>query len=251
MGKLFTSPLTVAGELHDVHLFNFTVPVSEIAHRVPHPLRPVVTDGRAWISMVRVHLHKMRPAWLTPPVGLHYQHIAYRLLVDCPVQTPTATDWQRGIYFLNSFTDSPLFRTAGNLMSEYAFQDAAIREEKSPSHLRLVLDSRDGKHHLEALCRYDAPPPESTAVSGMSIEELQALVGPLTQAFSVHRGQVTRVAIMREQWPLEAVACDFTVTHFQDARFEAALRVPEVIPYRWNKAEPVPIPESEVSHAAG
>src|SRR5688572_9209375 len=107
MGKLMTSPFTIKGELHDVHLFNFSVEPDELKALIPKPLQLVIHQDRAWVSLVSVQLKNMRPSFCPFPIGGYYHHIAYRVLVDCPVQDENGnTGFERGIYFLESFTNN-------------------------------------------------------------------------------------------------------------------------------------------------
>ena len=79
-------PFEVLGELHEVHLFNLSVGVEELRGMVPEPFRAVVYGGRCWVSVVSVLLKRMRPSGVDFGLGAVYRHVAYRVLVDCPVK---------------------------------------------------------------------------------------------------------------------------------------------------------------------
>jgi len=233
MGSFMTSPLKVSGQLHDVTLFNFSLDGAELLGSVPHPLKPVIYKGRAWISTVSVHLKKMRPAFWPLASGVGYHHLAYRVLVDYP----TEMGLKRGIYFLESFSNRPWLVGLGNLFTEYAFTHAQLDEGVEEG--KKTLQCRAGSQELKAEW---GPGPGEVSKEGVldNVKEGMALVGPLTRAFSVSKkGEVSEVSISRERWPLEAVACShFSTNAFKTAQFELALRVADPIHYTWARAKP-------------
>ncbi len=233
-------PFEVLGELHDVHLFNFSVAEAEMRGLVPEPFRAVVYGGRCWVSVVSVLLKRMRPGGIDIGLGAVYRHVAYRVLVDCPVLAGGGVDWERGIYFLDSFTDNRVMQWSGNVMTAFKFTYAKIDAEVIDG----VMDfgcGVGGGDEIGVRVDYDHKG-EDILGGGVlkSVDEGKALIGPLWRAFSVDGGEVRRVEIMRDAWPLVGVRCDdFVCKRFESAKFEVGFRVAEVIDYRWCKAEEV------------
>ncbi len=238
MGVLFTSPLSVHGELHGVKLFNFSLDPNEIVHLIPKPLIPVIHKDRAWVSMVSVYLKKMRPSFFPESLGAAYHHIAFRVLVDCPARDGL----QRGIYFLESFCNRPWFVRMGNLFTDYAFSHATIEENHGVGGQVLNVDT--GRHKVSA---FWSSAPGEVSPNGVfeRVEEVMDLVGPLVRAFSVNaKGGVDSVAISRERWPLKPIHCtQFKVDRFKSAHFELALQVQHPINYIWSKGHRVSLAE--------
>ena len=81
MSLLKRIPIHYKGELHDVRLVNFLVPMEEVMKGVPANIKIRNFSGRAMISMVDVKLKNMRPVAM-PFLKFNYRHIAFRLLVD-------------------------------------------------------------------------------------------------------------------------------------------------------------------------
>ncbi|MDJ0842269.1 MAG: DUF2071 domain-containing protein [Acidobacteriota bacterium] len=231
MGALMTSPLSVRGCLRDARLFNFSVDPKTVRHLVPKPLQPVIYRDRAWISTVSVQLDHMRPAFLPIRRGLHYHHIAYRLLVNCPA----GKGLSRGVFFLESFCPNLLYVALGNLFTEYAFTHAGIEMSRRDDDFQLAC--RDQEYEIHAAWR-DAPGDLPRTSSLGSVQEGIDLIGPLQRAFHVAKnGRVSSVAVSREKWPLQPIQCtDFRTSRFPEAKLEIALRVTEPIDYTWNRA---------------
>jgi uncharacterized protein YqjF (DUF2071 family) len=61
MDLLKRIPIQYKGELHDVRLINFSVPIAEVNTKVPSGIKVRDFDGRAMISLVDVKLKKMHP----------------------------------------------------------------------------------------------------------------------------------------------------------------------------------------------
>jgi hypothetical protein len=214
------------GELHDISLINFSVDVREIADRIPVPIRPRLQAGRALISMVDVNLRNMRAksAWL--PFTFHYQHIGFRVLVEDAAWNPEKTD--KGVYFLDSFTDRPFLIWAGNWMANFHLQNAKLTNY--PAGLRLDC----GDKFLE----YDLCGPNLTP--SPQVVELQNKIGAIDRAWAVDGNELQKTQIVREKWPLQPMNCTrFATNFFESARFEGAFRVTESIHYQWLPAETV------------
>ena len=242
--KLFRDlPFEVLGELHDVHLFNFSLEAAELKGLVPEPFRAVVYGGRCWVSAVSVKLKRMRPAGINFGLGAGYRHVAYRVLVDCPILGEDGgVTWERGIYFLKSFTDNRLMRWGGNLMTAFHFEDAEICAERVGDYMDFEcgMGGDDGFG-----VRVDYGVGEGDVLCDgvlKDVDEGKELIGPLKRAFSVEGRCVRRIEICREAWPLVGVRCEgFESERFKSAQFEIGFYVDGVIDYRWRKSEEVSV----------
>lgn len=216
------------GELHDIYLINFSVEAREVADRIPEPIRPRLQQGRVLISMVDVNLRNMRAksAWL--PFTFNYQHIGFRVLVN-------DADWNtehqdKGVYFLDSFTDRPYLIWAGNLLANFRLQQAKFTNY--PAGLRLDC----GDHFLE----YDLCGPNLTPSA--NILELQTKIGAIDRSWAMEGNALHKTQIVREKWPLQPMNVNrFATNFFESARLEGAFRVTESIHYEWLPAETVQI----------
>ncbi|AGT08113.1 hypothetical protein JCM7686_1004 [Paracoccus aminophilus JCM 7686] len=71
----------------------------------------------------------------------------------------------------------------------------------------------------------------------------------LDRAYTVSdSGQVRRITIARDKWPLRAVAChEFKTSMFESAQVRCLFKVTEVIPYEWsafNRLYEVPLAQA-------
>jgi uncharacterized protein YqjF (DUF2071 family) len=215
-------PLAFQGELHDIYLVNFTVDPQDLLNRfgpLPKPFKPRLRNGRALISMVDVHLRNMRvqSKWL--PFRFHYQHVAFRLLLEDGSWTDDHD--RNGIFFLKSFTNRPLIATGGNWLTNFNFQTARI--DNYPGGMRL----HDGSHFIAYNVDGPLPPNDPTAAS-------TATVGRIDRAYAIEKDQIWETRILRERWPLQSMHCNhFSTDFFQDARLESVHKVAVPIAYTW------------------
>lgn len=216
MSFLKKLPIRYTGELHDVRLINFSIDPQEIAGQLPEPLKLRLFDGRALISMVDVQLKKMHPAFTPDFCRFHYRHIAFRLLVDDSAYSRDL----KGIYFLRSFTASPLLAAAGSMFTIYRLQSAQIHTEGQT--VQLEADGKVLEYTLSDTHVIEKEP------------WLKECIGHIDRAYAVEGDDVYTVQIQREKWPIEWVKCEhFSTSFFQTARLEGAFRVKEMIPYTW------------------
>lgn len=213
-------PIEYKGELHEIHLINFTVDPAEVLPYLPKPLKPRLFNGRAMISMVDVSLRKMHPKFLPGALSFNYQHVAFRLLVEDNEYNEDGEN--KGIYFFRSFTDKPLIVTGGKLTTNYNLEQAGLR------NLPRGLEVRQGGDIVRYNLLGPAPNPQK-------FKDLEQVVGAIDRAYTADEdGKVYKTQIMREKWPLVPMATEkFECTFFKTAKLVGVFKVPEVIHYRW------------------
>ncbi|MBA3901279.1 MAG: DUF2071 domain-containing protein [Bacteroidetes bacterium] len=209
-------PIKYFGELHQIKLINFTIDMDEVIRKVPEPLKIRSFNGRAMISMVDVHLKKMRPSFLPEALSFEYRHVAFRLLID---DSQYNDGPMKGIYFLQSFTDKPLIVFGGGLLTNYNLETATFKQEKECFRLQGM------NHCLEY---------QLNAEKHKDLPKLKQSIAAIDRAYAVADGKVKVTQIQREKWPIQEVSCSrFETDFFKSARFEGAFEVKEVIHYQW------------------
>lgn len=208
-------PFTWKGQLHDVRLINFSVPLHEVEENVPAEIKIRLIGGRALISMVDVKLKKMRLSGMPELCSFSYRHLAFRLLVDDGSKNEGAC---KGVFFLKSFSDKALVVAGAGVFTNYRLSKALIFEranmvtvDQGPRHIRYSLDSAENENL-----------------------PLKKIVCELDRAYCIDGKDLLVTQIMREKWPLMEYSCsEFYTNFFKDVRFEGAFKVPEVIDYTW------------------
>jgi uncharacterized protein YqjF (DUF2071 family) len=215
MSFLKKIPIHYKGELHDVRLVNFSVEMREVIDKVPPFIKIRDFEGRALISMVDVKLKNMRPKQF-PFLRFNYRHVAFRLLVD---DSRYHGGLNKGIFFLQSFTNQSLIIKGSNLLTDYNLQSAKLEEHDDQ------VDIAQGEKYV----RYRIGK-EVISHDG----SLMRTIGALDRAYSVVGNRLRVTVIQREKWPLQRVACgDFENTFFESAKLEGAFRVFDTIYYDW------------------
>jgi hypothetical protein len=218
MNLLKKIPITYVGELHQVQLINFSVDKREVESYIPWKITVREFEGRAMISIVNVQLRHMHPTFVHESLHVNYRHIGFRLLVE-------DRKWNhginKGVYFIQSFTDNALIAQGGQLFTDYKLEkadiictDQLLALKKGEKYLTYALDD-----HIPTLLN----------------KNLQQTIGTLDRAYSELDGQIRMTKIMREKWPLEPVNCfHFKTNFFETARLEGAFKINEPIHYQWN-----------------
>jgi len=209
-------PIKYLGELHDIKLINFSVERDELNGMVPPEIKVRNFNGRAFISMVNVNLVNMRPS-IAPAIKFGYKHVAFRLLVEDSMYNKGEN---KGIYFLQSFTNKPLIVWGGSMLTEYKLERAEILDAEHSFNL-----NRNGhfiRYHLE-----------DKKLNG-EYANLKNVIGALDRAYSVLGHDVRVTQIQREKWPIEPIECTaFETNFFKTAKLEGAFKVNETIHYQW------------------
>jgi hypothetical protein len=225
-------PVAHQGELHEVELVQWSLDPEEAARALPPPLVPRRIAGRALVSLVHVHLRRMRPAFLPGLFAFSYRQVAFRLLVDDQALAPEAPG--RGAFFVRTFTDRPLLARASGLLTPYRLSLAEL--EVDPRGLALH-EERRRLSYRKAVIGAEVPAP---GLFG-SWAEARAAVGGLDLEYALAPGgEIWRTRMECPGWPLEPLPlAGFTTDFFESARLECAFRVATVLPCRWRAPERV------------
>jgi uncharacterized protein YqjF (DUF2071 family) len=205
-----------SGELHKVKLINFSIEKEELNGMLPETLKVLDYKGRALISMVDVHLKKMRVSSLLPSFA--YRHVAFRLVID---DSEYSKDRPKGIYFLKSFSSNAAMVLGGNLVANYNLCYSNFQAESNG--LKISLGNQDIQY------RFD----ESMALEN---EELFQAIKRIDRAYAFINDKVKITRITRKEWPIEPLnIVDFKTNFFKSAKLEGAFEVKKVIDYIWEK----------------
>jgi hypothetical protein len=209
-------PIRFKGELHDVRLINFSVPIGELKTHIPKQIKIREFDGRAVISMVDVKLVNMRPSLLSF-FKFNYRHVAFRVLVEDSHLNDDGVN--KGIYFFRAFTDKSLMIAGGRALTDYNLEKASIIEG-------------DSETTISTANNYVKYAIGNKAAAGE--EELIKMIGSLDRAYSMLDDKMRVTIIQREKWPIQAVECTkFENTFFTSAKLLGAFRIFETIYYDW------------------
>jgi hypothetical protein len=128
MGRLLrNNPWDMLGTLHDCVLLNFSVPAELVRSLLPPALKLVEHNGWALWNVVLVRISAMRPWPLPALLGIHYHHVAYRLIVEADLP---GSERRRGLYFVRSDCDKRLVAAAGKLITDFGFHTARISADR-------------------------------------------------------------------------------------------------------------------------
>jgi hypothetical protein len=207
------------GELHNVKLINFSVDIDEVKDLIPKGLEVFQENGKAIISMVDVHLKKMRPAWI-PLIQFSYRHVAFRLLLDD--KSLSGEMEPKGVFFLKSFSENIPLNWAGNLIGNYNLSFAKIKE---------YLDAVSLKSKSKFI-NYALDPYEKIENNASLFDKIKRI----DRAYAKEKVNVYVTQIVRKEWPIEPIKCyHFATDFFKTATFLGAFQVKKPILYTWEE----------------
>jgi len=227
---------TMVGDIDRCWLFAFRIPAAQLMARVPQPLELVTYGGYGFINVVVSELSHMRPLGLPAFVGMRYRHVAYRTYVRFHPPNEQAIE---GLYFFRSDADSALIVRAGNLLTDFQFNLAAIEIEESRSRLAIHIASETAPG-LARLDR-DIKPDLSEGSPFAELAAAEAFLKYKPAGISVKQQEVNVLRITRDEaaWrarPVHVIEAEFEFLKPLNASFELCSEL-EPVHYRWNRAE--------------
>lgn len=204
------------GRLNNVRLINFSVDEQEIIHRIPSGFKALIENGKATISMVDVQLDRM--SWVGFPwFKFAYRHVAFRLLLDDSIWTKESP---KGIFFLESFIEHPIFRFLGNLVANFKMSKAEVKEASNT----ISIYQEDKFLHYSLIPEKDID----------NNNELYQKIRRIDRSYALNNNDIQQTEIVREAWPIEPIVCNqFTTNFFQSAELIGAFQVKDPLDYRW------------------
>ena len=209
------------GELHKVKLINFTVDIEEVKDLIPNGIEVFQENGKAIISMVDVHLKKMRSSWI-PLLKFSYRHVGLRLLIND--KSINGNVEPKGVFFLKSFSEHLPLNWAGNLIGNYNLTFGKIKECLDAVSLKIK-----NKFINYALDPYELIDKNT---------DLFNKIKRIDRAYSKENGNIYVTQIVRKEWPIEPIKCyHFATNFFKTAHLIGAFQVKKPIIYQWENAK--------------
>jgi uncharacterized protein YqjF (DUF2071 family) len=82
MFSLPKHPISMQTVFHDCILVNYAIQPEALMPFLPKLIRPELCRGEAFISIVIARMEQMRPAILPAGLGITYNQVVYRLVVN-------------------------------------------------------------------------------------------------------------------------------------------------------------------------
>jgi uncharacterized protein YqjF (DUF2071 family) len=195
-------PFAMRTTFQDLILFTFRVDPADLVSFLPHPIRPRIVNGHAYVSIVIASMRGMRPGGVPEPLGIHAYQVVYRALVEADTDSPA----HPGVFFLRSDCNDSVLSLLGNAMSNFRFhyfRTSAMGLYRSGDRLLVSVESEDKAGDLVALFR-DAGPSELHAPAAPfgSLHEEHAALVELFNAYAVDSAAqaVLDMRIQRGEW---------------------------------------------------
>ncbi|MGV3773136.1 MAG: DUF2071 domain-containing protein [Verrucomicrobiales bacterium] len=247
MEDLFNMKLTMQGRLSECCLLSFRVPQGQVRHILPPGLNLATRGDWAFWNVVLCTVEKMRPLAFPRGAGFTYNHVAYRLMVECELRNHSRL---QGLYFARSDADDRLMATMGNCMTDFRFHQSSIllcRAKEGETFEGEVI-SQDGKAGLQLKAKiavnHDAPPPSPIFKSPTERREFLKYQ-PVGLSVASDGTEAHLAEVMRDEndW----VEKELQITHFTsqflapyDIQLEQAIQIAP-LDYRWKLGRVLPL----------
>jgi hypothetical protein len=244
MNILKRHPFAVETFFRQSLVLTFTLPVGQLAKLLPPPLVPdAFEDQHAFIAVAMVQTEKLRPKGFPRFMGNDFFLSGYRIFSRYTNQVGKRL---RGLYILESQTDSRQMKLMGNLMTHYNYSLIEVNQHRSEDAAAQkevpYYEVASPTAGFKVKVRYEDEPDLPVGSPFADWKQARRFAGPLPFTFT-YDAAAKRVLIVegvRQNWKPRPVAVEELVLPwleqqgFTDAVLASAFVV-ENIPYYWKK----------------
>lgn len=217
-------------------VLTFALPAEQLAGRLPPPLTPDTFEAtHAFVAVAMVQTEKLRPRGFPAFLGNDFFLAGYRIFTRYTNQEGKRL---RGLYILESQTDSRKMELLGNLMTHYNYSKIEVQQEQTAATYHVCSPTTG----LDVRVRYEADPALPAGSPFADWKQARRFAGPLpfTFTFDAARQQVLIVEGVRQHWTPRPVAVESLTLPWlaQNDLGNAVLAsafVVQNIPYYWKK----------------
>lgn len=221
-------------------LVNFRADPQAVQGLLPAGLRPKLHQGHAMAGVCLIRLEKLRPRFVSPPLGLASENAAHRFSVEWDEGGAV----REGVFIRRRDTSSLLSTLAGGRLFPGEHHAATFKVREDTESIDLEMASRDAQTSVRLRARpaRELPP---ASIFG-SLDQSSAFFEAGSLGFSPRTGS-TRLDAMRLQtqgWRVQALDVDevyssffFDIEHFPQGSitFDHALLMRN-IEHEWHSA---------------
>jgi hypothetical protein len=229
-------PFPVSAHFDQSLVLTFALPPGELQTLLPPPLElDTFNNEHAFVAVAMVQTKSLRPSIMPAFLGNDFFLVGYRIFTRYGNQ---AGKRLRGLYILESQTDSRQMALLGNLMTHYNYSRISVQQEKTADHYR-VCSASEG---FEISVRYAEDPALPPGSPFASWKEARRFAGPLPFTFTylAETREMLIVEGRRQNWQPRPVAVESLTLPWLEKRgwphaTLASAFVVENIPYSWKK----------------
>ncbi len=236
MPPLKRHPFGVSAFFDQSLVLTFAVPEEQLQPLLPAPLAlDGLPTGYGFVAVAMVQTSALRPTAFPAWLGNDFFLVGYRIFTK---YVNAQGKRLRGLYILESQTDSRRMALLGNLMTHYNYSQIKVQQESIEDHYRVF--SKD--QGFEVRVNYAEKPTLPVHSLFSSWKEARRFAGPLpfTFTFDEKEQQLLIVEGVRQNWTPQPVTVEHCALPWLQRRgFDPAILcsafVVRNIPYRWKK----------------
>jgi hypothetical protein len=248
MNPLKRHPFAVETFFRQSLVLTFALPMDQLAALLPPPLSPDAFEGQyAFIAVAMVQTEKLRPKGFPSFMGTDFFLSGYRIFSRYTNQVGKRL---RGLYILESQTDSRQMRLMGNLMTHYNYSLIDVLQHRSAGIPKNGTNQRETPFYevasqaagFKIKVRYEDDPALPAGSPFTDWKQARRFAGPLPFTFTYDQeaSHVLIVEGVRQNWKPRPVAVEELVLPWLEQRgfgnaVLASAFVVENIPYYWKK----------------
>ncbi len=235
---LKSHPFAVQAHFEHSLVLTYALPKEQLEQFIPECLSlDTFQDKWAFVAIAMVKTSALRPKGFPKLLGQDFFLIGYRIFVRYMDKRGKRL---RGLFILQSETDSLRMKTAGNIFTHYNYEQTDISFQASDD--RMTVESKKSKFKVIANLSEDPPLPDGSCFDNWA--EARKFAGPLPHTFTydADKQEVLIIRGLRQNWkprPVEvekAAQAFFQQLNLPDAQLANAFLVSN-IPYEWGKGK--------------
>jgi len=229
-------PFPVSAHFDQSLVLTFALPPKELESLLPPPLQlDTFNDEHAFVAVAMVQTRQLRPSAFPAFLGNDFFLVGYRIFTRYVNQ---AGKRLRGLYILESQTDSRKMELLGNLMTHYNYRRISVSQQLTANAYRVASPSEG----FNVSVRYENDPDLPAGSPFTDWKEARRFAGPLPFTFTylAESREMLIVEGRRQNWKPRPVAVESLTLPWLEKRgwkpaTLASAFVVQDIPYSWKK----------------
>jgi hypothetical protein len=208
-------PWVMIQRWHDLLFAHWALPPAKIRPLVPRELELDTFEGEAWVGVIPFRMSGVRFRGMPPiPTASTFPELNVRTYVRAPQQPD-----KPGVYFFSLDAASSLAVLGARVGAGLPYFWAEMRVNDVEGNIDYASARKSKRHPAELIARYKPVGPASSHKT-----DLEKFVTERYCLYVVRSGNVHRIQIHHEPWPLQPAEAQFernTMTKAQDIELPA------------------------------
>ena len=238
-------PPELAGVIRRRILVNFRADPAVVRRLLPAPFRPKEHAGYSLVGICLIRLESIRPTGWPAWCGLSSENAAHRIAVEWD----EAGRRREGVFIPRRHTGSRLNQLAGGKVFPGQQRGARFRVEESGAHIRLRMESGDGRTQVEFAGTEAEGLPVGSCFASLAESSAFFAAGAIGYSANHDGARADGLELVTDRWAVRPLRAETARSSFFDdlaifpagsITFDHALLMRD-IPHRWKALPGLPL----------